>query len=29
MNLVRAIRSGGVKFCTATGQEGRWRVPWG
>ena len=29
MNLVRAIWSGGVQFCTATGQEGRWRVPWG
>jgi hypothetical protein len=26
MNLVRAIRSGGVEFCTATGQKGRWRV---
>ena len=26
MNLVcRAIRSGGVEFCTATGQNGRWR----
>ena len=25
MNLVRASRSGGVEFCTATGQEGRWR----